>query len=200
MSYVTRRGAMTLAAVLILAACRSQDGAELPPDFMLTARGLGPVRLCAPLDSVGALLAAVALGGVRDSVFVGEDESKWPGKVVVLAGGGTAEFEGSWMDSVHVWRISTTARRASTMHGVRVGDALGTVPAGSGPLRAEVPEGQLLLVFTGDSVAALLDSTSERAYYARKDDGKESLRALPKGARVRMLMVSGDCRALTPAS
>ena len=201
MRLVRLRGATICAVFLLLPACASRDRAShAPEELALTTRGLGPVPLCAPLDSVGALLGGVfASGGVRDSMFTGEDESTWPGKVATLEGGGTAAFESSWVDSARVWRISTDGRRVVTPRGLRVGASLGTLPAGGGPVGVELPEGRLVLIFT-DSVAALVDSAAERDFHARYDSHADPLRALPAWARVEQLIVAGDCRSPRPAS
>ena len=201
MRLVRLRGATICTALLLLAACESRDRAlQAPEEIALTARGLGPVPLCATLDSVGALLGArLSPGGVRDSVFTGEDDSRWPGKLATLAGGGTATFESSWVDSARVWRISTDAGGVVTERGLRVGASIGTLPAGGRPVGVELPEGRLVLVFR-DSVAALVDSAAERDFHARYDSHADPLRALPAEARVEQLIVTGDCRSLRPAS
>lgn len=193
------RCARVLTVALIWAACRSPDTRTGEPTLTLTPRGLGSVRLCGPLDSVGPLLGSAAASAVRDTVFTGEGDVTWPGRVVELRDGGLAEFESSWIDSTRIWRIGTVSRAVSTSSGLRVDDAVHSRPAAS-PLRADLVEGQLVLELRGDTVAALVDTTSEGAISKRPDYELDPMAALPPGATVRKLIVSGDCSRPTPAS
>lgn len=191
-----------IAASLLLGAAACGEHEAAPPvasSPTMTARGLGPVPLCLTLDSVGPALGTLAAGSIRDSVFTGEDESRWPGRVITLARGGTAVFESSWADSARVWRISTDAPSVRTTHGAAVETAVGQLPAGSGPVAVELIEGQVVLSLIGDSVGAVVDTVAERALIeASGRSGRAP--AVPPGARIRRLVVAGDCRVLAPAT
>ena len=184
---------MTLGAL----AWGARGDAHRSSDLMLTARALGPVSLCASLDSAGTLIAPYVNGGVRATTFTGEDESRWPGRVATLAGGGTVDFESSWADSSRVWRASTTAREVRTTHGARVQDLVDNLPPESGPVAIEITEGQVVLRLAGNGVAALIDSGAERGMLAASEHDARPL-VIPRGARIRRLVAAGDCRASAP--
>lgn len=151
----------------------------------------GPIRMCAPIDSVSALASRIGAASVRDTVIESEGE-RWPAKLVALGDGGIALFESSWTDTTHVWRFSTTSQRARTAHGARVEATVGELPAGSGPFRAEISEGAVRIVLAGDSVGARVDTASERAVQASSATDRDVLHALPE-ARVIELVATGRC-------
>ena len=159
-------------------------------DLVLSEAGLGPARICAPLAE-----AAAALGPARDSAFLGEaEDDRWPGKIVRLSDGQNVLLEASWADSAHVWRISTTSPQARTRGGVRVGTTAANIPAASGPLKAELPEGQLVVELTGDSVGATLDSASERELMRRWTPDGDWLTIVPQSARIVSISRAGRCQ------
>lgn len=194
----TSNVAIIAIVVLIgLGGCEAREAAPAVAPLTLTAHGLGPVPFCVSLDSIDPALGAFAVGKSRDTTFVGEDSSHWPGRAATLASGGTVAFESSWLDTVRVWRISTDAPSVRTAHGASVGTAIEQLAAASGPVGLQLLEGQPVLSLAGDSVGALVDTAAERALVdARERGGRAPV--VPPGARLRSLVAAGHCRV--PAS
>lgn len=162
------------------------------PEVPFGPTAYGPIRMCAPLDSVTALASRIGATAVRDTVIESEGE-RWPAKLVVLGDGGTALFESSWMDTTSVWRFGTTSPHARTDHGAHAGARLGELPAASGPFAVEVSEGAVRIKLAGDGVGARVDAVAEHAAQEGSATKGEARRAPPDSARVLELLAAGRC-------
>jgi hypothetical protein len=196
---MTPRALMTigaLAAVLLgAAACRQTEVAERYPErqavvenrqagWLLSRDGLGPVRFCAPLDTIN-----VIFDDVRDTVFAYGDDS-WPGKLVPSR---RLSFVASWADPTRIWTIAAETPDVQSATGVKVGDEIAGLLERGEQLVAMEHEGQLVLQLAS-GVSLLVDSASEDAYFSRPaTDVVPSLDAVPRRARVRELFVSREC-------
>lgn len=167
--------------------CKSSPRGLSGSEWVLTRGGLGPIRLCAPLDSV-----ASAFDSVTDTLFEYGDES-WPGRVVSFPAG-KAVFAASWTDWHRIWTISTTSSDVRTANGYRVGEAVGTIIESREPVTILEPEGQLVLYLDEQGISINVDSTSESHFFARSSPSiPPNLTDVPREARIRELFVSGNC-------
>ena len=83
---------------------------------VISPRGIGPLQLCEKLSRVTAFFPRA-----RDTLMSGEGDSQWPSKIAHLPGSTRITFESSWVDSAHVWRISTNSPAYHTPRGYAVG-------------------------------------------------------------------------------
>src|SRR6266571_4684203 len=88
---------------LLLAVTTTMAAAQR--DSTISVQGIGGVRLCQPLSAVPDRFPLA-----RDTVMESEGV-RWPAKVVPLSGGWEIVFEASWIDTSHVWHISTNRPR-----------------------------------------------------------------------------------------
>jgi hypothetical protein len=191
--------------VAVLLACSQQDGRQndaqktvhdtsggAPPGGeLITGTSIAGIRVCDPLDRVDSILPTA-----RDTVAFGEDpEDGWPSKVVTFGPGEGLLFESSWIDTLHVWRISTTSSRFQTRSGLRVSSTIADVLATDDSLAFDYPEGILAISLTRDSVGFLIDDSSAAAFWRRFDYTGDPLNALPRTARIKLLGIGGDCRS-----
>ncbi len=109
-----------------------------------------------------------------------------------LPGSTRITFESSWVDSAHVWRISTNSPAYHTPRGYAVGTLISALVAKGEKLQFEYPEG-FLVITAGDSVPFLVDDASAIAFF-RRDYERAPLQALAPNARIKELFVNGDCR------
>lgn len=157
--------------------------------MILTARQLGAVRLCAPLDTISRVF-----GSVSDTVLESE-EVTWRGKVVRFSGGGRALFEASWADAQRVWKISTTSPAVTTSKGQHVGTRLAELKRAGEPLEIRIPEGRLIIILKGQGLGATVDSAAESAFMSNSE-ASDTLNpdALPSDARITSLFTLGGCQ------
>jgi len=157
-------------------------------DSTISVHGIGRVRLCQPLSSVRDLFPLA-----RDTIME-EEELKWPAKIVPLHGNQRLVFEASWIDTSHVWRLSTSSPDYRTPHGYRVGMTLGYLRDKHEALRFGYAEGYIVVTIVSDQVDFLPDDSTARAFLRRSPRAFDSLEDLPRRARIKELFVSGDCR------
>ena len=170
---------------------------SVPPDgLVLSGSGVAGIHLCDPLNRVSALLPHA-----RDTVLVGEGgEPGWPSKVVSLGVGEELVFETSWVDTVHVWRITTTSPRFRTRHGLRVGSTMAEVYATGDSVAFEYPEGILAVTLARDSVGLLVDDSSAAAFWRRFNYAGDPRGVLNRQARIKTLGIGADCRSRRAAA
>ena len=154
---------------------------------VISPRGIGPLQLCEKLSRVTAFFPQA-----RDTLMSGEGDSQWASKIAHLPGSTRITFESSWVDSAHVWRISTNSPAYHTPRGYAVGTLVSALVAKGEKLQFEYPEG-FLVITAGDSVPFLVDDASAIAFF-RRDYERAPLQALDPNARIKELFVSGDCR------
>ena len=154
---------------------------------VISPRGIGPLQLCEKLSRVTTFFPQA-----RDTLMSGEGDSQWASKIAHLPGSTRITFESSWVDSAHVWRISTNSPAYHTPRGYAVGTLVSALVAKGEKLQFEYPEG-FLVITAGDSVPFLVDDASAIAFF-RRDYQRAPLQALDPNARIKELFVSGDCR------
>jgi hypothetical protein len=171
-------------AILMLALSSASAAAQF--DSTISAQGIGGISLCQPLTAVRDRLP-----GTRDTLIESEGQ-KWPAKVVPLARGGIL-FEASWIDTTHVWRVTTTSPRYRTPHGYHVGMTLGDLLDRHEQLRFAYEEGYIVITLVSDQVDVLPDDATVREFLSRSPSAYDSLEALPRSARIKAVVVSGTC-------
>ena len=190
-----------LLALAVFVACAERDGqrasgepsdleASGGGDLLITETGIPGISLCDPLFRVDSVFPSA-----RDTVAFGEgDETGWASKVVTMAHGEDLLFETSWVDTLHVWRISTTGSRFRTRAGLRVGSTIAEVLATGDSLEFGYPEGILTISLARDGVGLLVDDSSAISFWRVFDYPGDPLRVLDRGARIKVLWIGGDCR------
>ncbi len=157
-------------------------------DRTISADGVNGIRLCQ------------ALSGVRDKfplsrdTIVSSEGAEWPAKIVPLDGGSRILFEASWSDTTHIWGITTNSPRYPTPRGYRVGMTLGDLLAKGEKLDFSYEEGYIVVTVASEQVAFLPDDSTATAFLSRSPRAFDSLQALPRSARIKELIVGGDCR------
>ena len=154
----------------------------------ISARGIDGIVLCQPLSTIPRKFPLA-----RDTIIESEG-SQWPAKVLRLSDGGEVLFESSWVDTTHVWVISTTSPMHRTAHGYRVGMSLGDLRAKGEQLRFNYAEGYIVITLIADQVEFSPDDGTAAAFLNRSPTAYDSLDALPSTARIKELHVSRDCR------
>jgi hypothetical protein len=190
--------------LLVLLACsgerrepaEQQQVSKAPPAiatvaaFSITGTAMAGVAVCAPLTRVKSVFTAV-----RDTVMHGEsDEVGWPSRIVVLAPGEELLFETSWVDTVHIWRISTTSPHGHTRSGLHVGSTISEVLATGDSLSFEYPEGILAITLARDSVGFEVDDSAATRFWHKFNYTGDPLQVLDHDARIKALGIGADCR------
>jgi len=161
-----------------------------PADVLMSGSAVAGIHLCDSLTRV-----SVTFPGARDTVLFGEGGgSGWPSKTVTLAAGENLLFETSWVDTIHVWRITTTSARFRTRNGLRVGSTMADVYATGDSVAFEYPEGILAITLDRDSVGILVDDSSAAAFWRRFNYAGDPRAILARGARIKSLGIGADCR------
>lgn len=187
--------AFALSTLLFGASCDARQAVPGGTQWTLTREGLGPVRLCASLDTVASVFS-----GVRDTLFDYLEDS-WPARIANLDGG-LAVFEASWADRGRIWTISVSSPAVRTPKGYRVGQTIRTLFEAGEELSVHEPEGQLLLGVDSEGIFLTVDSASEDRYFEGRyfartaSTTKPSIADVPSDARIRgmSVSVSRDCR------
>jgi hypothetical protein len=156
-------------------------------DSTITPNGIGGLRLCQALSSVRGLFPAA-----RDTV-ISSEEAQWPAKVVPLARGKRILFESSWIDTTHVWRISTNSPGYKTARGYHVGMSLGDLRDRGEKLHFDYEEGYIVVTLSSEQIAFTPDDSTAKAFLNRSPTAFDSLESLPHSARIKEFIVSGDC-------
>jgi len=159
------------------------------PQLVISGEGVGTIRLCASLDTVDAVFRHV-----RDTTFHAEG-LRWPAKVVPY-GHGEITFEASWVDPIRIWRITTNSGDVHTPKGFRVGMSLRDLLAAGEHPRVVLPEGEVVILFESEALAATIDSASEAEFYRQYDFATvPNIEAIPSHARITEIATSTDCAA-----
>jgi len=121
------------------------------------------------------------------------EEAQWPAKVVPLARGKRILFESSWIDTTHVWRISTNSPGYKTARGYHVGMSLGDLRDRGEKLHFDYEEGYIVVTLSSEQIAFTPDDSTAKAFLNRSPTAFDSLESLPHSARIKEFIVSGDC-------
>jgi len=157
-------------------------------DFIISASGVGGVRLCQPLSVVRDRFPTA-----RDTVIQSESLEKWPAKIVHLTKGENVLFESSWIDTTHIWRASTNSLRYRTKRGYRVGTTLGVLHQRHERLRFSYAEGDIVITLVSENVDFMPDDSTARLFLHRSPTAFDSLDQLPPSTRIQEFVVNGDC-------
>jgi len=177
-------------ALLLPAASAAQQVDEI------TSRGLGGVHFCDPLRRVNDLFPTA-----RDTVMTGEGGTRWHSKVVSLSNAEWIIFESSWVDTTHVWRVTTTGSKYHTPGGVRMGMSLEEVLRQEQKLEFSYPEGYVVITLVPDSVSFFVDDHSAAEFWAHahyKTDSVDALKVMSHDARIKQLFAGGSCKYRLP--
>jgi len=157
----------------------------------MSGSAVAGIHLCDSLARVSALFPSA-----RDTVLFGEGGGPgWPSKILTLSVGEDLLFETSWVDTIHVWRITTTGARFRTRRGLRVGGTIADVYATGDSVAFEYPEGILAISVERDSVGILVDDSSAAAFWRRFNYVGDPRAILDSGARIKSLSIGADCRS-----
>jgi hypothetical protein len=178
--------ASLLAALLSVTSVPAQQGNQI------TVRGIGALHMCERLRR-----ANVVFPNAGDTVITGEGFTIWPSKLVALGGNEWIMVESSWIDTAHVWRVTTNSPRYQAPHGARVGMSIQDMLDRHQELGFSYPEGEVVVTLVRDSVSFLVDDHSATEFWAHvdyKSDSVDALAILDHAARIRELFVSGSCK------
>ncbi|SRR6266446_9510453 len=173
----------------------TSTAAITPPPQPVSGSALAGVHLCDALAQIVSLFPSA-----RDTIVRGEGDSKWPSKVLQVGADGSILFESSWVDTSHVWRISTNSPRFESRSGLRVGSRVDKLLARGDSLEAEYAEGRLALYLPRDSVGFLIDPNSEAVFSRRFNEHDDPRRVLSPNAQIKYLVIVADCRSSKSAA
>ncbi len=174
-------------AALLTPAPRAQVAP--PADSLITATSVGRVRVCQPLDSVGAEYPSA-----QDTMLFGPGGVRWPGKIVPIGPAGRLFIEASYVDRSRVWRITTTSPSFATASGLKVGSTLAAVLALRDRLTFQFPSGYLVARMTKARISFQVDDSSASRFYRTWGGRGNPLQSLDRSARIKLITVSGSCR------
>lgn len=191
------RNAFPLLLVLSLGCSRPEaQNPRQPPrsrassSFAITGASVAGVQLCSALAEVQK-----AFPSARDTTLYGEGVGPgWPSKIAQLSTNEELIFESSWVDTVHVWRISTNSPHGHTRSGVHVGSTVAVVLATGDSLSFEYPEGILAITATPDSVGFEVDDSAAARFWRHFDYHGDPLHVLDRMATIKTISVGADCR------
>jgi hypothetical protein len=146
------------------------------------------IRLCSRLSAVNRRFPAA-----RDTIYFGEGDSHWPGKVVPLRAGYVLWVEASWVDSARVWRITTNSPALRTLSGLRVGSTIRDARRSRDELEPGFAEGIPFFTLRPSDVLFSVDSASEARLVARYTERSDPLAIVGPSARIRNFTVAGRC-------
>ena len=176
---------LSLLAATLVTAATTQQG------HLITSRGIGAVRFCEGLRRVNALFPTA-----RDTIMTGEGDDGWPSKIVSLGNGEWITFESSWVDTTHIWRVTTNSPKYHTPGGARVGMSIDDLLRRHQKLEFSYPEGYVVITISRDSVSFLVDDHSATVFWSRFDyrDSLNALNIMSHEARIKQLFAGADCR------